>query len=136
MTIEKGPAKGSLAVARKIFDQAIDLAPGEQATFLDTAVGGDAQLRAYVAGLLAEAGAEDDEDGPWSSPVVVRPPAVATLLRDPSRDDRLTNGRGRIVNGCLSSSAPIVFCGSSPPGAWALSTKLSKTTRAASSPSR
>jgi WD40 repeat protein len=70
---------------RLLFDQAVELPPEERAAFLESACGGDAGLRAEVAGLLAydAAAGAGGADGDFLRSPLAYAPEDPTLMSEP-----------------------------------------------------
>ena len=115
---------------RTLFAQAADLPREERGAFLDAACGDEPELRAEVEDLLAYDagfGGEEDDEGFLKSPLVRAPRQRRPMAR---------HRRGDESPGCRLTSAAIASCAGTAKGAWASSTRPSRTTRGALSPSR
>ena len=103
-----------------LFQQAADLDPAQRGAFLDEQCAGDLDLRAAVEELLHfDAEAQSEPDFLHSPAADVR--AALPLSAEP---------------GCRRTSAAIASSAGTAKGAWAPSTRPSRTTHAARSPSR
>ena len=116
---------------RTLFAQAADLPAGRTRRLPGRRLRGEPDLRAEVEGLLAYDpgfGMETDEDGFLKSPLVRAPERNAVRF--------FVTAAAETSLACRFTSAAIASSAGTAKGAWAPSTRRSRTTRAAPSPSR
>ena len=96
--------------ADRIFDEALDLPPGQRAAFLDRACGGDVQLRALVERLL---NAAEIEDPGFKSGGALQGAFGDTFRKELTRSDNLAAGtlvgRYRIVREIGRGGMSVVY---------------------------